>query len=1508
MSILKYDGTATLKQIWFWEDTANGMGDVAAGGSGIRQNLYPIDVAAGDLDGDFMDEVVVAARVGDGGNDSIQLVGLDVTNRTATPLTIDSSLWMNRAINCKDYWAPNTISVATGDFEGDGADEIALAFSRYMDDGATWDAWWDHHLVTYEYVTYDQPEFATACTGSTSKTACFKARSGSLDTTDRLYNDSVPTQEWRLSVATGDLDRDNMDEIGMIRFKFEGGANEVEVRVYDADTGLVLRGTPWTTDLGANQPQHLVISMGDRDGDSVWGDYVEGSCWLLKEAHLQSVLYAPPHWPEGHPAANDGTAGSAFGVESLVEKGSTVEQSKGIGSSVATEIPIKEFKISFTKGWEKEAFSSKTTSTTTSQGTDWATCPAANPDCAADPTYNGVQFIEVTNRCYIYADKAGTTGNIDVCLPYSMGGNRFSQNWWYKFGPTLYPESWTPVGINMAQGRTASQSNQDPGWPADPQRAVDGKTDGVYSNGSVAHTGAALVVGGVVSPSYWQVDLGGKEWIGAVQLWNRTDSGYTNHLKDFYVFVSEEPLDMPVAALRAATNVWKKYVSGEAGRATIVPVDTEGRYVRVQLFGPDASPGDGYAAGGPGISATSTTWLDLAELQVYGMPGQVDQWPNAKPVPGDGSFTVTWPYNGASLTQKVTGKFVGMENTTVYQAIKPQSQSVKVSLGFGDTTEIEEGTSLSESRSLGMGFRRMREVTVTQSEKYSSSTSWENTIGFYGEVPGLPKALCPDPTLPSCIKTYNYQFSPFAWQQQEISNQSFRQAFLVQGWWVPASGSAAAPPADVGPAAEASRTGPDAKPALPVIDSSTHPNPAVWVNNSTATTIWKQPAGDPAVVVGYNWQLDQVAGTVPAATNYGLTKTDTHYNLPDGVWYMHARAVSNGGQWSDTAHRTIRADAHAPVVKLAVDPPSPTGAGGYYITSVTVTLTADDGGGSGVAKLEYTTDGMTWQPYNASLVFGSDTPGTTVQARASDVAGLVSEPVSVLLKIDRTAPDSRVAGGAGPGAYVAEVATNALGNEELVLAGAVKDDASGISSMNVAWDGLDSATIELRAAEPVAGLPGVTANWRFPVTQRIGAGYHIFTASALDGAGNAEPPYELARVLWYPQAAPDLAGSSMQVARSAIGPGDTVLFTVFARNAGWQEAHVAVVDQLPAGLTPVMETQPPDATYDPAAGTLTWPAELLWPGQTMQRSFQAQAAIDLPLTKLENRAVLRASWPNTDLLPTADRQKFLDKEQTVTVSASLTVDPALPANADRTAPWALLVPHTQEVTAGAGVMLGIPAAEDATRMYLREWTLDRITGDWIVAKSSGWLPYTRTLDWTLSAGQGSHYLGVWVADAAGNVSTLNELHLTWVNRMDGSQALAAGERIQYRGFAQEGEEIGLWLTTQSGDPDLYVWKPWSAFRPDGYTDAATTPGEKEGFGYTRIAQTGRYIVEVGAAEASEYAFSVEGTQAAQAGAAGALAAKPRPARPLTVSDPLSAGQVGEQVTRENPTYLPVIFR
>jgi hypothetical protein len=152
------------------------------------------------------------------------------------------------------------------------------------------------------------------------------------------------------------------------------------------------------------------------------------------------------------------------------------------------------------------------------------------------------------------------------------------------------PTPATPAGLtNLALRKQASQSST--GYGGDAGRAVDGKTDGNYSANSVSHTNNQ-------PHQWWQVDLGAVYPIQSVRIWNRTDC-CAERLSRFYVFVSDTPL--PAGNVQASQNhpgVGSFFYDRTAGRTTDIPVNRNGRYVRVQLTGAD--------------------YLQLAEVEVLG--------------------------------------------------------------------------------------------------------------------------------------------------------------------------------------------------------------------------------------------------------------------------------------------------------------------------------------------------------------------------------------------------------------------------------------------------------------------------------------------------------------------------------------------------------------------------------------------------------------------------------------------------------------------------------------------------------------------------------------------------------------------------------------------------------------------------------------------------------------------------------------------------------------------------
>lgn len=148
----------------------------------------------------------------------------------------------------------------------------------------------------------------------------------------------------------------------------------------------------------------------------------------------------------------------------------------------------------------------------------------------------------------------------------------------------------TPTGVNLAISGSATQSST--AWGGVASRAIDGNTDGAYSNDSVTHTDLG-------SESYWTVDLGAVKQLSSVRLWNRTDC-CSSRLANFHVFVSDVPFTgTTIANSQAQSGVLDKPHSGVAGTTTDIDISRTGRYVRVQL-------------------ANASEVISLAEVEVYG--------------------------------------------------------------------------------------------------------------------------------------------------------------------------------------------------------------------------------------------------------------------------------------------------------------------------------------------------------------------------------------------------------------------------------------------------------------------------------------------------------------------------------------------------------------------------------------------------------------------------------------------------------------------------------------------------------------------------------------------------------------------------------------------------------------------------------------------------------------------------------------------------------------------------
>lgn len=199
------------------------------------------------------------------------------------------------------------------------------------------------------------------------------------------------------------------------------------------------------------------------------------------------------------------------------------------------------------------------------------------------------------------------------------------------------------------------------------------------------------------------------------------------------------------------------------------------------------------------------------------------------------------------------------------------------------------------------------------------------------------------------------------------------------------------------------------------------------------------------------------------------------------------RAWDNAGNVEATKSQLIQidttpADTTAPTSTIACN--GTTCSSGWYAGAVSVTLSAVDSGGSGVAAIRYTTDGS--DPTLSSPIFGGPytvSATATVKYRAWDNAGNVEATKSQLIQIDTTVPQVTLTSpvsGATVGGVVRLEAT-------------ASDVGSGVARVEFYVDGKLEGTS--------TSLP-YRVNWNTN-GKKVAKGSHMIYAVVFDRAGNS---------------------------------------------------------------------------------------------------------------------------------------------------------------------------------------------------------------------------------------------------------------------------------------------------------------------------------------------------------------------------------------------------------------------
>ncbi|MEM4265399.1 MAG: Ig-like domain-containing protein [Thermoplasmata archaeon] len=176
---------------------------------------------------------------------------------------------------------------------------------------------------------------------------------------------------------------------------------------------------------------------------------------------------------------------------------------------------------------------------------------------------------------------------------------------------------------------------------------------------------------------------------------------------------------------------------------------------------------------------------------------------------------------------------------------------------------------------------------------------------------------------------------------------------------------------------------------------------------TTSTVFSFDPSGssdaeDPYDLLQGRWDWN---GDGTWDTAWGPLGIVTHSYPADGIYDVSLQVRDTGGLTNKETHSVI-VDSVSPTTSVSLS--GTAGLNGWYLSNVTVTLSALDSG-SGVDYTRYRIDGGSWQTYTAPLVISAE-GNHTVDYYSVDIVGNVEPTKSANVKIDKTPPTTSASG------------------------------------------------------------------------------------------------------------------------------------------------------------------------------------------------------------------------------------------------------------------------------------------------------------------------------------------------------------------------------------------------------------------------------------------------------------------------------------------------------------------
>lgn len=327
-----------------------------------------------------------------------------------------------------------------------------------------------------------------------------------------------------------------------------------------------------------------------------------------------------------------------------------------------------------------------------------------------------------------------------------------------------------------------------------------------------------------------------------------------------------------------------------------------------------------------------------------------------------------------------------------------------------------------------------------------------------------------------------------------------------------------------------------------------------------------------------------------------------------------------------------------------------------------------------------------------------------------------------------------------------------------------------------------------------------------------------------------------------------LAGSRKTASQRTVASGQTFTYSIHLINSGTADALTDVTDKLPLGVEYVAASASNGGSYDAGTRMLTWTDVTVPAGDSVVLSFDVTANPVSRPNVVVNKATI-----------STESQSFERTVHVLILPEEVSGD-VVPPRVDR------VRIGDQDVLTDPNVTIHVEASDNVgvTSMKMQEWVLvEQPYAHWQVVQTSEWMPFQATAPWTLTADSGTHYVGVWVSDDAGNVSLLTQKAIDSASLLLPNTAIAADEKVAYLVHYQAGTDVTVSLSTVSGDADLYVWFPGNYGLPN---EAST----QEGTALDQVSFTtptdGMYLIVVHGYLDSVFDLSITSSAAAKVNA------------------------------------------